>query len=81
MRPRVLDLLDQHGASFAVDLARLSGLEPSQARGALKDLHASRACDERPVRSRCERGPTRRLRHFQRPAGRGARVCHFVLAP
>ena len=35
---RVLDLLDQHGASFAVDLARLSGLEPSLVRGALKAL-------------------------------------------
>ena len=29
----ILDLLDRHGASFTVDLARLSGLEPSQTRG------------------------------------------------
>ena len=46
----VLDLLDRHGASFAVDLARLSGLEPSQVRGSLKGFDASRARDERPVR-------------------------------
>ncbi len=34
----ILDLLDRHGASFAVDLARLSGLGPSQTRGALRGL-------------------------------------------
>jgi ATP-dependent Lhr-like helicase len=34
----VLDLLDRHGASFAVDLARHSGREPSQVRGSLKGL-------------------------------------------
>jgi ATP-dependent helicase Lhr and Lhr-like helicase len=34
----ILDFLDRHGASFAVDLARLSGLGPSQTRGALRGL-------------------------------------------
>ena len=34
----ILDLLDRHGASFAVDLARLSGLEPSNVRTALSGL-------------------------------------------
>jgi ATP-dependent Lhr-like helicase len=33
-----LALLDSHGASFATDLARRSGLEPSQVRRALDDL-------------------------------------------
>ena len=31
----ILELLERHGASFTVDLARLSGLEPSRVRGAL----------------------------------------------
>jgi ATP-dependent helicase Lhr and Lhr-like helicase len=35
---RVLNVIDQHGASFAVDVARHSGLEPSQARRALNAL-------------------------------------------
>jgi ATP-dependent Lhr-like helicase len=35
---RVLEVLERHGASFAVDVARLSALEPSQARGALRSL-------------------------------------------
>ena len=34
----ILDLLDRHGASFTVDLARLSGLDPSRTRGALRGL-------------------------------------------
>jgi ATP-dependent Lhr-like helicase len=35
---RLLELLDGHGASFAVDLARLSGLGPSQVRVSLRTL-------------------------------------------
>jgi len=34
----LLDLLDRHGASFAADLARHGGLEPSRVRGALDEL-------------------------------------------
>ncbi len=35
---RILDLLDRSGASFTVDLARLSLLDPSQTRAALRGL-------------------------------------------
>jgi ATP-dependent Lhr-like helicase len=35
---KVLDLLDRRGASFAADLARLSGLEPSRLRQAIREL-------------------------------------------
>jgi len=35
---QLLDLLDRHGASFATDLARRGGLEPSRVRGALEEL-------------------------------------------
>jgi len=34
----VLELLERHGASFATDLARLAGVEPSRVRGALSSL-------------------------------------------
>jgi ATP-dependent Lhr-like helicase len=34
----VLELLARHGASFATDLARLSGMEPSRVRRALREL-------------------------------------------
>jgi ATP-dependent Lhr-like helicase len=34
----ILGLLDRHGASFTVDLARLSGIDPSRAREALRGL-------------------------------------------
>ncbi len=34
----ILDLLERHGASFTVDLARLSGADPSQVRRALSGL-------------------------------------------
>ena len=35
---RVLELLERHGASFATDLARLAGIEPSRVRRALREL-------------------------------------------
>ena len=59
-RSPVLDLLDRHGASFTVDLARLSGLEPSQVRESAPGFVASRAGDQRPIRPGASRGPTRR---------------------
>jgi ATP-dependent helicase Lhr and Lhr-like helicase len=34
----ILDVLDRHGATFTIDLARLSGVEPSQVRRALSGL-------------------------------------------
>ena len=34
---QIVELLQRHGASFAVDLARLSGLDPSQVRGCSGD--------------------------------------------
>ena len=37
---RVLELLERHGASFAADLARVAGIEPSRARQALNSLVA-----------------------------------------
>ena len=47
---QVLELLASRGASFATDLARASGLEPSRLRRALRDLMLRGEVDQRPVR-------------------------------
>ncbi len=81
---RILDLLGRQGASFATELARASGLEPSRVRRALIELAGARAGDQRPLRPDAAPGPTRRSRPWPRPpaaaprgrslgSGRGAR--------
>ncbi len=61
----VLEILRSRGASFATDLARVSGLEPSRLRRALRGLDAPRRGDQR---SLSPRAPGR-LRDDRRPGG------------
>ena len=56
-RGSVLDFLDRRGASFAVDIARETGLGPLAVRAALDGLAASRPGDERPLRPAPARRP------------------------